>query len=225
MKLRIATILAAIVMVVAIIAVLHDWRRNLDVLGTVTPTASPKSVSAPTVLEPISNGGKAYGKPPSQANPTRATAPDVEKANLGHRFPATTHSKAALLPQVGVSGSVAPPTVRVRSSPVDPIAQNEDRRAAAIEADKVTLMLRDYRTRIGENPVGTNAEIMKAVMGGNSKGAMLGPPEGQHLNGDGELVDQWGTPYFFHQLSKSSMEIRSAGPDRKMYTEDDIVVR
>ena len=96
---------------------------------------------------------------------------------------------------------------------------------AAIEVDKVGLMLRDYRTRMGENPVGTNAEIMKAVMGGNPKQARLGPPEGQQINGDGELLDQWGTPYFFHQMSKSDMEIRSAGPDRKMWTADDVVGR
>ena len=64
--------------------------------------------------------------------------------------------------------------------------------------------------------MGTNAEIMKAIMGGNPKGAQLGPPEGQTLNGNGELIDRWGTPYFFHQLSKDLMEIRSAGPDRRM---------
>jgi hypothetical protein len=112
---------------------------------------------------------------------------------------------------------------RARTSPGDPLASDDERRTASIEADKVSVMLRDYRSRMGENPVGTNAEIMKAVMGDNPKGARLGPPEGQGLNGSGELVDQWGTPYFFHQLSKTNMEIRSAGPDRMLYTEDDIV--
>lgn len=89
--------------------------------------------------------------------------------------------------------------------------------------DKVSLMLRDYRTLTGENPVGTNAEIMKSIMGDNPKGAQLGPPEGQGLNAQGELIDRWGTPYFFHQLSKDLMEIHSAGPDRRMWNEDDIV--
>jgi len=84
-------------------------------------------------------------------------------------------------------------------------------------------MFRDYRTITGENPVGTNAEIMKSVMGGNPKGAMLGPPEGQLVNENGELIDRWGTPYFFHQLTKDLMEIHSAGPDRRMWTDDDIV--
>lgn len=84
-------------------------------------------------------------------------------------------------------------------------------------------MLRDYRTLTSENPVGTNAEIMQAIMGGNPKGARLGPPEGQSLDDKGELIDRWGTPYFFHQLGKDQMEIRSAGPDRRMGTEDDLI--
>lgn len=87
------------------------------------------------------------------------------------------------------------------------------------------MMIRDFRTRLGENPVGDNAEIMKAVMGGNPVNARLGPPAGQSLNEQGELVDRWGTPYFFHQLSKDSMEIRSAGPDRILWTPDDLVTK
>ena len=94
-----------------------------------------------------------------------------------------------------------------------------------IEVDKVSLMIRDYRTLANENPVGTNTEIMAAVMGGNPKGATLGPPEGMSLNDKGELIDRWGTPYFFHQLSRDQMEIRSAGADKVMWTEDDAVTK
>jgi len=108
------------------------------------------------------------------------------------------------------------------STPLPRQAANADAEVAA-DFDKISLMLRNYRSLTGENPVGTNAEIMKAIMGGNPKGAQLGPPEGQHLNENGELIDRWGTPYFFHQLSKDLMEIHSAGPDRRMGNEDDIV--
>jgi hypothetical protein len=52
---------------------------------------------------------------------------------------------------------------------------------------------------------------------------VLGPPDGQHVDGNGELVDRRGSPYFFHQLSKDVMEIRSAGADLKMWTRDDLV--
>lgn len=94
-----------------------------------------------------------------------------------------------------------------------------------IALDKVRSMLRDYRTLYRENPVGTNAEIMKAVMGGNPKQARLGPPDDQSLSPEGELLDRWGTPYFFHQLSSDLMEIRSAGPDKSLWTSDDIVTK
>lgn len=107
------------------------------------------------------------------------------------------------------------------STPPPRRAEDADPEIAA-DFDKIVLMLRAYHDIAGENPVGTNAEIMKSIMGGNPKRAQLGPPEGQTLNGDGELVDRWGTPYFFHQLSKDLMEIHSAGPDRRMGNEDDL---
>jgi hypothetical protein len=94
---------------------------------------------------------------------------------------------------------------------------------AQADSEKINHMLRDYRTLMGENPVGTNSEIMKALMGANPKNLRLGPPEGMSLNGAGELVDPWGTPFFFHAQSGTQMEIWSAGPDRKMGTADDII--
>lgn len=94
-----------------------------------------------------------------------------------------------------------------------------------LEIDQVSLMIRDYRTLAGENPVGTNAEIMAALMGNNPKQARLGPPDGAQLNDKGELLDRWGTPYFFHQLSRDHMEIRSAGEDKVMWTDDDPVIK
>lgn len=108
-------------------------------------------------------------------------------------------------------------------NPSSPPAAVDDITAASIQLDQVGLMLRDFRTIAGGNPVGTNADIMKSVMGDNPRKARLGPPEGQSLNPQGELIDRWGTPYFFHQLSRTDMEIRSAGPDRLMWTPDDIV--
>jgi len=109
-------------------------------------------------------------------------------------------------------------------SVIPPIVKEPDPQAV-IDLNKVSRMFRDFRTLTGVNPVGSNAEMMRAVMGDNPKHATLGPPEGLSLNGDGELVDRWGTPYFFHQLSADFMEIRSAGPDKKMWTGDDVVGR
>ena len=88
--------------------------------------------------------------------------------------------------------------------------------------DHVHFAVRDYRSALGENPIGTNAEITAALLGDNLKQVRLDMPAGSTVNGNGELCDPWGTPYFFHQLSASKMEIRSAGPDETMWTSDDI---
>jgi hypothetical protein len=87
----------------------------------------------------------------------------------------------------------------------------------------VELTLRDYAVTLDGNPVGTNAEITAALLGDNAKQLKLEVPGGSSVNAAGELCDPWGTPWFFHQLSAKKMELRSAGPDRKIYTEDDFV--
>ncbi len=148
----------------------------------------------------------------------------------------TSGSSAPPMAEAAVSSAPRVPTPLPRSSkpvqtpnPNTVLNTKQDEFAppdqeAMIEVDKVSLMIRDYRSIAGENPVGTNAEIMAALMGGNPKQAKLGPPEGVKLNEKGEVIDRWGTPYFFHQLSRDHMEIRSAGPDKVLWTDDDPVI-
>lgn len=104
--------------------------------------------------------------------------------------------------------------------------------AAPPSMDPMTLLgnvrhvINDYGSMFGGNPVGNNAEITAALNGDNPKGVkFLREDAGMRVNGQGELVDAWGTPFFFHQLSGTETEIRSAGPDRKMYTADDLVLK
>jgi len=42
------------------------------------------------------------------------------------------------------------------------------------------------------------------------------------LNAKGQLIDRWGTPLFFHALGGGRYEIRSAGPDKTLWTADDV---
>jgi hypothetical protein len=129
----------------------------------------------------------------------------------------------------GASPSAAQPPSSPAQAPENPILLLEkpisDKRKYANEMQGISLMLRDYRTLFHGNPVGSNAEIMQRLMGSNPKHARLGPPQGERLNEQGELIDRWGTPYFFHQQSATEMEIHSAGPDKILGTADDIVVR
>ena len=72
------------------------------------------------------------------------------------------------------------------------------------------------------NPVGTNAEITAVLAGNNKLQLALIPADHPAINrSTGELLDRWGTPFFFHAESGSRMEIRSAGPDKKHHTADD----
>ena len=96
---------------------------------------------------------------------------------------------------------------------------------ARLEAEAVALNLRHFGQRFGGNPVGTNAEIVKVLNGGNPQGVRYLPQEALRLNAQGELLDHFGTPYFFHQMSATEMEVRSAGEDRLLWTADDIVVK
>lgn len=96
----------------------------------------------------------------------------------------------------------------------------------AVVLENVNHALRHYGKRFGGNPVGTNPEITAALAGANPGGwRFLDAEAGLRTNQAGELLDSWGTPFFFHQLSASQMEIRSAGPDGVLWTGDDLVVR
>jgi hypothetical protein len=90
--------------------------------------------------------------------------------------------------------------------------------------DNLRHAIRDYGARFGGNPVGVNSEITSQLNGQNAGQAnFIRSEAGMRINDQGELVDPWGTPFFFHQLSGAEMQIRSAGPDKIMWTADDLV--
>jgi len=82
-----------------------------------------------------------------------------------------------------------------------------------------------YRRAFGGNPVGLNEDITAAITGtaDPSRPGRVFPPSSPAIR-DGKLVDRWGTPYWFHPESGTKMEIRSAGPDRNLFTEDDVIL-
>jgi hypothetical protein len=97
---------------------------------------------------------------------------------------------------------------------------------AEVVLANVSHAVHDYGSAFGGNPVGLNSEITSQLEGNNPKQAnFINPDAGMRLNAKGELIDSWGTPYFFHQLSGTEMEIRSAGPDKIMWTADDLVAK
>lgn len=95
-------------------------------------------------------------------------------------------------------------------------AENPEAHRQAIEQ-----VLFFYRRAFGENPVGQNEDITATLLGANPQ-RLAFLPHGSAAIANGQLVDPWGTPYWFHPLSGQQMEIRSAGPDRELFTPDDV---
>ncbi|MEQ1747843.1 MAG: hypothetical protein ABL974_00365 [Prosthecobacter sp.] len=166
----------------------------------------------------------------ARSNPVKPAAPPAA-AVLGEAkipSPETPTSTSAVAP----NSTAAMPSV-TKGTPVIPGSTQlsatrprpEPQSPAKIEADTLALNIRHYSQRFGGNPVGSNAEIVREMTGGNLKGATYLPPELKRLNDNGELIDTWGTPYFFHQNTANYMEVRSAGPDKKLWTTDDVTAR
>ncbi len=96
---------------------------------------------------------------------------------------------------------------------------------ARSDLEIVERILSDYRLVYRENPVGVeNFEITAALMGENPKKVFFIDPDMAIVNGEGELLDRWGSPFRFHAISGDRMNVRSLGPDRVLWSEDDLVL-
>lgn len=74
------------------------------------------------------------------------------------------------------------------------------------------------------NPVGDNHDITAALQGRNPSGVIFLKPDHPAVGPDGQLRDRFGTPFHFHAESGTRMVVRSAGPDGRLYTPDDVTV-
>jgi len=76
----------------------------------------------------------------------------------------------------------------------------------------------------GSSPfrMGANEEFAAALMGKNAAREVFLVPPHPCLNDKGQIVDRWGSPLFFHVRDASRVDLRSAGPDREMWTADDL---
>lgn len=160
----------------------------------------------------------------------RAITPESQdaaiQAALRHASPAATAAiESAFAPAQSAREAAAQSNI-VPAPPAQPTAEVLTNLPPATVMENVQRAFRDYAARFGGNPVGTNLEITRALAGDNPRQVnFLDEESGVRANAAGELVDPWGVPFFLHQLAAREMEIRSAGPDRRMWTEDDLVVR
>jgi hypothetical protein len=181
-------------------------------IGAVSWLLTPHKLEVAARSAPDKSSGQ------TAAQQISATAPRSESADETSGAAATVASGPVLpQPKPASLAAVAEPPEGPEVGPgLTPITVMENMRA----------VFRQYSVRFGGNPVGVNKDITAALNGGNSRQVVfINTEDGLRINEQGQLVDNWGTPFFFHQLSRTEMEIHSAGPDRKMWTADDLVIK
>jgi hypothetical protein len=193
----------AIAVLIGAIILLIAMERASKSPGDAPPPDAPQTGSTAT--------------PPS----TSAASPFQEGATKAPGAPASVVEPGPTPVRAFFATPAAPPPPQERITLADDLlSPTADPRAdLAIVASLFTT----YADHFRELPVGNNAEITAALAGDNTRGLAVIPADHRAIDARGELVDRWGTPFFFHQLGAGTMQIRSAGPDRRMHTSDDLV--
>ena len=103
---------------------------------------------------------------------------------------------------------------------------NDPARTAADDVETVRQIIGQYTTALQRRsgpPIGDNTDLVRALTGANPLRLAVLPPGHPTIDGQGRWCDRWGTPYHIHPLAASVYSVRSAGPDRRLFTEDDLV--
>ncbi len=98
---------------------------------------------------------------------------------------------------------------------------------ASVEDDLAVIdaILQHYRRSLRRMPAGgLNEEIVAGLRGRNERRLVYIGPDNARLNENGELLDRFGEPYYFHPVSDQLIEVRSRGADRTLWTDDDVVL-
>ena len=75
-----------------------------------------------------------------------------------------------------------------------------------------------------KNPIGGNADLAAALRGENPNREIFLPAGHPLFSADGLLLDRWGSPLIVHPEAWRELELRSPGPDRIPYNDDDLVL-
>jgi hypothetical protein len=67
-----------------------------------------------------------------------------------------------------------------------------------------------------------NEDLSNYLRGKNSELKRLIPDNSPIFDQEYRIVDRWGTPLHIHMINNDGMELRSGGPDRQLFTEDDL---
>lgn len=177
------------------------------------PTERETAIATPTAgAENATPQPDVTGQTPTSAVPE--TSPDIEAVTPAISLDADGN-------QVRLDSIPEPTTAPIAEASRETLHQADQEP----EADLMFIQdaLSAYRSAFQTNPFGgENEEIVAGLTGRNAKGLVVIPPDHPAINESGQLTDRWGTPYHFHPVSREVMDVTSAGPDRQLFTKDDV---
>jgi hypothetical protein len=91
---------------------------------------------------------------------------------------------------------------------------NASTRRFSEDMENLFAALQKYKEYVGSYPVGSNADVVKALKGANPKSVIILVGRKNELNEKGEYIDPWGTPMRIY-FSDLGVLVRSAGPNRR----------
>ena len=103
------------------------------------------------------------------------------------------------------------------ADPSTPPREDLEKIGRAMES--LLLLFKNLDTRF----ISTNSQLSEFLRGKNPEETIHVSTESPIFGDSGEIIDRWGTPIIVHPIGTGLIELRSAGPDRILYNEDDLV--
>ena len=124
----------------------------------------------------------------------------------------------------------APPTVDAGETQGSPLALqlNAPDGTPQQDVDALFGLIRQYHEALQRRagpPIGDDADLARVLKGANPLRLVVVPATHPVFSADGRMRDRWGTPYHLHAKGRGAYEVRSAGPDKRLFTPDDVVGR
>ena len=181
--------------------ILKDGGQDDDSSRTHAAATEGESVESSPETEPAEGAESPAAQP--QPSPTRPPDPRGD-----FRFERLADGRSLVTESVATAR-------RMHAADAEPIT----------DLEAVDSIFSLYRWAYKEVPEGgDNRELTAALTGANDRKLVFIPADHPSLSATGELLDRWGTPYFFHKISDQVIDVTSAGPDKRLWSGDDLTL-
>ncbi len=172
------------------------------------PTAKTESHPSSTPSPAVQHEAASTQLPVVAPQPEAPIQPDQRLVELKKKYPRSTEEEIAGALRQGIR------LERLEQAP-----------PGAVNLKLVTTAFAQFKQAFGAYPEGDNIKMAKALLGENPKHTVfLDNYKERFTDSSGALADSWKTPLLIEAKDSDQLSIRSAGPDRIFWNDDDVVL-